>query len=201
MYSHSHPRFGMPPGSSVDGSSGRSTFAAKRGGATPLSILAFLLALQTSSCHFYSFRAGAGLPGHIRTVAIIPFDNDTDRFELAQEIHRELLKTLPGALGLRAAGPDVADAIVQGKINGYRVSAPNYRSGGRGETTEVLVRRVTIGVQVEILDRAEDLILWEDRSLQGLGEYLEANETEEAARNKAIELLAQAIVDGAQSNW
>ena len=134
-------------------------------------------------------------------MAILPFENETDRFELSQEIHRELLKTLPGALGLRPAGRDQADAVVRGTIRTYSLSAPNYRSSGSGGATQVLVRRVNIGVEVEIIDVDENLILWENRSVRGLGEYLEASESEEQARNRAIEFLIQAIVDGAQSNW
>ena len=47
-------------------------------------------------------------------MAILPFENDTNRFELTQEIHQELLKELPRALGVTNAGEDAADAVVQG---------------------------------------------------------------------------------------
>jgi hypothetical protein len=80
------------------------------------------------------------------------------------------------------------------------VSAPSYRSSGSGGA-EVLQREVSLRVQVQIVDLEEGLILWEDQGLSARGQYLEASETEEVARQEAIDLLVQAIVDGAQSNW
>ncbi|SVD11703.1 uncharacterized protein METZ01_LOCUS364557, partial [marine metagenome] len=72
------------------------------------------MAATASACN-YSFRSGS-FPDHIRSVAILPFENDTNRFELTQEIHQELLKELPRALGVTNAGEDAADAVVQGRI-------------------------------------------------------------------------------------
>jgi len=66
---------------------------------------------------------------------------------------------------------------------------------------QVLQRQVSIGVQVEIVDLVENVILWESRGLVAQGEFLESSESEEVGRLEAIELLVQKIVDGAQSNW
>lgn len=149
----------------------------------------------------YSFRAGAGFPESIETVAILPFENETNRFELTDAVHQQLLRELPRALGLQSAGEDVADAVVRGTIMRYDLSAPSYRPSAGGERAEVLQRQVRIGVAVQIVDLQRGLILWENGSLSAQGQYLEENETEEVARIEAIELLVQEIVDGAQSNW
>ena len=149
----------------------------------------------------YSFSAGAGLPSHVRTVAILPFENETGRFEVTQEVYDALLQELPRALGLSLAGEESADAIVSGTILGYSLNAPLYRRGREAETVEVLQRQVRLSVEVQILDRAEYTILWDDSRLQVEGQYLDATETEEDGRAEAIELLVQEIVDGAQSNW
>ena len=160
---------------------------------------AALAVLSFGGCN-YSFTAGAGLPSHIRTVAIVPFENETTRFDLTQELHEALLRELPRALGLTLAGEENADAIVSGTIQGYDVQAPNYRRGQQSETVQVLQRQVTLRVQAQILDRENYTILWEQQ-LRGSGQYLEASETEEVGRAEAIELCVQEIVDGAQSNW
>jgi len=156
--------------------------------------------LAVSGC-MYSFRAGSFPPEHIRTIAIQPFENETTRFELSGEVYDQLLRNLPRALGIRTAGEDVADAVVRGTILRYDVMAPNYRAGAEGRPAEVLQRQVTISIQVEIVDLVENVILWEERSVQAQGQFLEASETEEVGRLEAIELLVQKIVDGAQSNW
>jgi hypothetical protein len=160
------------------------------------------VALGAVACN-YSFRAGAGFPEHIRTVAILPFENDTNppRFELTDEIHQLLMRELPRALGVQLASEDVADAVVRGTIMRYDLTAPNYRQGGRGNAAQVLQRQVRLAIEVEIIDLQENVILFEDRGLSAEGQYLEASETEEIGRAEAIELLVQKIVDGAQSNW
>ncbi len=165
---------------------------------TVLGGLSLVAVLAVSGCN-YGFRSGS-FPDHIRTVAIIPFDNATNRFELTQEIHQELLRTLPRALGVTNAGEDIADAVIQGRIVRYDMTAPLFRSGQQAGQVDVLQRQVNIRVEVELIDVVENLILWDDAGLSTQGQYLEG-ESEEVGRAEAIELLIQRIVDGAQSNW
>ncbi len=162
--------------------------------------LAVVLSLVVSGCA-YSFRAGSFPPEHVNTIAVQPFDNETNRFELSGELYDQLLRNLPRALGIRTAGEDLADAVVRGSIMRYDVIAPNYQSARSGQAAQVLQRQVSIGVSVEIIDLVENVVLWESRSLIAQGEFVEASETEEVGRLEAIELLVQKIVDGAQSNW
>ena len=169
----------------------------------------FIAVLVAGGCN-YGFRSGS-FPDHIRTVAILPFGNDTNRFELTQEIHEELLQTLPRALGVNNAGEDAADAVVRGRIVRYDLTSPLlrivrydltsplFRSDQLGQV-DVLQRQVSIRVEVELIDLVENVILWDDRGLSTQGQYLEG-EPEEIGRIEAIELLVQRIVDGDQSNW
>ncbi len=169
-----------------------------------LAVLAAIIA--TVGCN-YSFRSGAGFPEHVRTIAVLPFENETNRFELTQEVHEALLRQVPRSLGLNPAGEADADAVLSGRILRYELTAPLYRQTGRGQAgageggIQVLQREVVLVVQVEVLDRQEYAILWESSQLLARGQFLEASETEEAGRAEAIELLVQEIVDGAQSNW
>jgi hypothetical protein len=157
------------------------------------------LVLAASACN-YSFRAGSFPPEHVRTIAIEPFENQTNRFELSAELYDQLLTNLPGALGIRTAGADIADAVVRGSITRFDVVTPNYTSGGAGQAAQVVQRQVNISVSVQIIDLVQNVILWESSSLGAQGEFTEgAPELE--GRSEAIELLVQRIVDGAQSNW
>lgn len=164
------------------------------------SVLVLVAATLLTDCN-YSFRSGAGVPEHVRTLAVLPFENDTNRFELTQEVHDALVRQLPRALGLTTAGEEAADAVVSGTILSYDLSAPLYSQGDQAGSVQVLQRQVILVVEVELLDRAENLILWDQSSLRVQGQYLDASETEETGRTEAIELLVQEIVDGAQSNW
>lgn len=186
MSKHILRRSGIPAGSRLPGRA-----------PVGLALAAVLLA---TGCN-YSFRAGAGFPEYIETVAILPFENQTNRFELTDDLHQQLLQELPRALGVTPAGESVADAVVRGVITRYDLSAPNYRPSEGGNRAEVLQREIRIGVQVQIVDLQQNLILWEDRGLSANAQYPEASGTEEEGRREAIDLLVQEIVDGAQSNW
>lgn len=161
--------------------------------------VALLVAGAAAGCN-YSFQAGSFPPPHVRTLAIEPFENETDRFEVASELYDELVRRLPSALGVRSAGLDVADAVVRGSVIRYEVQAPNYRAGASGQAARVLQREVRIAIRVEIVDRVENVILWESNSETAQGLFAEGA-PEEEGRRAAIELLVQRIVDGAQSNW
>jgi len=162
-----------------------------------LSIVA--LTLTVLACN-YSFRSGS-FPDHIRSVAILPFENDTNRFELTQEIHEALLQELPRALGITNASEDAAQSVIRGRILRYDLTTPLYRPGVAVDQVDVLQRQVGIQVQVEFVDTVENLILWENSGLGIQGQYSEESEGEEVGRAEAISLLVQLIVDGAQSNW
>lgn len=157
-------------------------------------------ALLLTGC-LYSFQAGAGFPDHVRTVAVVPFDNQTNRPELTDEVFQALLGDFPRSQGLQPAGEDVADAVVEGVIKRYDLSTPSYRPGGTGENPQVLQRQVTLIVEVRIINLVDNEVLWENANVSVLGEYLEESETEEVGRALAIKILVQRIIDGAQSNW
>ena len=167
---------------------------------TPRILAGILPILALSGC-LYSFQAGAGFPSYVHTVAIVPFENDTNRLELTDEIFQALLRDFPRSQGLQPAGEDVADAAVYGIIKRYDLNTPSYRPGAAGSAAQVLQRQVTIVVEIQIVNLVDNEILWENRSISVLGQYLEDSETEEDGKALAIELLIQRIIDGAQSNW
>lgn len=165
-----------------------------------LNVLVLLVSvvLTLPGC-IYSFQAGAGFPDHVKTVAIIPFDNDTTRPEITDEVFALLLREFPRSQGLQPAAYEVADAVVRGVIKSYDVSTPSYRA--TGDVPQVLQRQVRLMVEVEIVNLVDDEVLWKSPGISVQGEYLEESETEDVGRAVAIELLVQRIVDGAQSNW
>ena len=150
----------------------------------------------------YTFQAGSGLPPHVQTLAVVPFDNETDRFEVSQELHQLLIDELPRTFGVRTGGEEFAEAVIQGTIRNYQVQAESYRpEGGASTVTQVIERQVRLSVSVQVIDRVNSLILWENAGLTAQGEYLEAAGDEEAGRELALSRVVQGIIDGLQSNW
>lgn len=158
-----------------------------------------LLIGTLAGCGVYSFTGGGGLPGHVDSLAILPFDNETTQFTLTQELTQRLTDELPGRLGVRLADESTAGAIVRGRITRYVESAVNYQPDPTGPV--VFQRRVDISVSIEIFDTMEEQVLWSSASLTASGEYLPDSQTEEVGRQLAIDNLVTAIIDGAQSQW
>ncbi|MFQ6045596.1 MAG: LPS assembly lipoprotein LptE [Gemmatimonadales bacterium] len=146
----------------------------------------------------YGF-AGGGLPSHIRTAAILPFDNQTAEPALTQEVTEAVVQAIEGRLGLRSASEATADAVVRGSIVRYEPDIPlSFQAGQRGQVA-VTRRKVQLTVNVEIYDLREDRVLWQRSGLVVDGEYDPPREAD--GRRVALEKLVTDIVDGAQSQW
>ena len=148
----------------------------------------------------YSFSGGGGLPSHIRTVYVAPADNQSSQFGLSESLTEQLLDAARQRLGLRLASESEADAVIGATIRRWSDDAVNFDAVA-GVGADVFQRRVTISASIQILDVANNTIIWESQGLTGSGEYRPDNETEEQGTMVALENLVQQIVDGAQSQW
>lgn len=144
----------------------------------------------------YGF-AGGVLPG-VKTVAIMPFENDTPEPALTQEVNDAVREAVEGRLGLRLAGEATADAIVRGRVVRYEPDLPVAFQPGQGQVT-VTRRKVQLIVDVEIVNQREGKTVWKRQGLSVDGEYDPPQEAQ--GRKIALQKLVNDIVDGAQSQW
>lgn len=161
--------------------------------------LASLSTLALGGC-LYGF-AGGGLPPNIKTVAVLPFDNQTPEPTLTQEIAVAVREAVEGRLGLRQASERQADAVVRGTITRYEPDLPVAYTGEEQDGGRVTVtrRQLQISVSVEILDQAGGKPLWQRSGLLLKGDYDPGQEAE--GRQEALDELVTNIVEGAQSQW
>ena len=155
------------------------------------------LALVLSGC-LYSLSSGGGLPSHIKSIAVIPFENATTSSELTNELQQVLRKELESRLGLRDASESRASAIVRGTITKYEADVPIGYSANPAKATSAR-RKLQISVDVEIVDQTTGRTLFERKGLQAEGEYPERGE--EGARKQALQKIVSDIIEGAQSQW
>ncbi|MEX2584136.1 MAG: LPS assembly lipoprotein LptE [Gemmatimonadota bacterium] len=149
----------------------------------------------------YSF-AGGGLPGHVRTVAVVPFENTTPQPLIESEVEARMQDVLPRNLGVRLAAEDVADAVVRGRITGYDEVATSVRpTDNRDASVTVPMRQVRITYEAEIYDLREDRSLWRGQGQSVTGNFEPNTESAEIGRTRAIEDLVRRVIDGAQSQW
>jgi hypothetical protein len=160
--------------------------------------LSVALVLLSAACGVRYGFAGGGLPDHIRTVAVVPFENETASPELQRELFELLRRDLRSRLGLRDGVEATADAIVRGTIKNYDVDIPIGFSSNPEQAVSAR-RQLRVTIDVEIVDQSNGKILWQRRGLRGEGEYSERGEA--VGRRIAIEKIVGDIVEGAQSQW
>ena len=165
------------------------------------SLGAALLALSLLAGCMYSFTGG-GLPSHVNRVYIQPFDNETPYQNLTSDLLREMQDRLPGSLGVRLSSEQTADAIVRGTLKSAEEQTTNFDPQpdptGRIQRLEA---RVQISFDAEIFDVRNDQVLWRGNGLTAIGNFEPGREDVDDGRKKALELVVQKIVEGAQSQW
>lgn len=154
------------------------------------------VALALTGC-FYGF-SGGGLPSHVHTVAIIPFENKTPSPELQRELTENLRKQLHDRLGLRDATEARANAVVRGTIQRYETDIPIGYSANNKQTTSAK-RQLQITLDVEMIDQVNGKTLWQRKGMTAEGQYEERGEAD--GRKQAIDRLISDIIQGAQSQW
>jgi hypothetical protein len=145
----------------------------------------------------YGF-AGGGLPSHIRTVAVIPFENLTSIPEIQQELALALRSQLRDKLGLREAAEARASALVRGTIQRYEADIPiGYSATNKNQTSAR--RQLQILVDIEMIDQVTGKTLWQQKGLMKEGQYEERGEA--TGRRQAIDRIVNEVIQGAQSQW
>ncbi len=155
-----------------------------------------MLACAVAGCS-YGF-AGGGLPPHVRSVAVVPFDNQTPSTEISAELLDRLRDGLRSRLGVREAAEASASAIVRGTIVRYEPDIPIGFSANN-QVAVAAQRQLEVVVDIEIVDQTTGRTLWARKGLAARGTYLEQREAQ--GRREAIDKIVQDIVDGAQSQW
>ena len=104
------------------------------------------VAAAVSTGCLYGF-AGGGVPPHIRTVAILPFDNQTADPLLTQQVTDAIREAFENRLGLRLAGEATADAVVRGAVVRYEPEVTlSFQAAQQTTGTEVTRRLVRLAV-------------------------------------------------------
>jgi lipopolysaccharide assembly LptE-like protein len=158
--------------------------------------------LVASGCFWKYGFAGGGLPPAIRTIAVLPFDNNTPTPELQKNLLDGMRSAVGSRLGLREASEQRADAVLKGTIQRYDVDVPIGYSGGRtggnvvATTTE---RRLELQIDVEIDEQSSGRVLFQRKGLVENGDYPEGAEL--SGRSQAVKKIVNDVIEGAQSQW
>src|SRR6266478_5097310 len=158
------------------------------------SFLSVLVLLPATGCiAHYGFSQGA-FPPNIKSMAVLPFDNQTASPVISSELFEAMHAELQKRLGVRDAAQGHADAMVKGTVVSYDPDVPVSFSANPAQTVSAR-RRLRITLDVEIVDLTTGKTLWKKSGLSAEGEYAERAEQE--GRRLAIKKIVDEIVEGA----
>jgi len=201
---HSIRRSGRASGSR--GAQGRCETSRVYAGCRRATVL-LVSAVLASGCFWRYGFAGGGLPAHIKSLAILPFDNETATAELQQQLYTAMQKSVGSRLGLRDASESHADAVIRGTILRYDTDIPIGYSAQPGVTAAGVSagavsptrRQLELAVSIQIIDQSTGNPIWKRDGLVATGQYSEGDET--SGRKLALQKMVDLIVEGAQSQW
>ena len=152
-----------------------------------------------TACRFSPYHfAGGGLPPNIRTIAVLPFDNQTPIPELQRDLYEAMRNQLQQRLNLRDASEVKADAIVRGAIVKYDADVPIGYSADPRQSTQAR-RQLQLVVDVAIIDQSSGRTLFERKALTVKADYAERQEA--SGRAQAVQQVVTDVIEGAQSQW
>lgn len=155
---------------------------------------AYCLLLLVSGCGVYSF-SGSGLSG-IKTIAIPFFDNQTQEYGLREALTEEIAERFVQDNTLKVVNERSADSILRGVITKYAREAHTF---DEEENIEEYMARIWVKVTFE--EKKGKKIIWKEDNLLGWGIYSAQDETEEMGKERAIEKLAEDIVNKTVKGW
>jgi len=154
----------------------------------------YFLLLSISGCGVYSF-SGSGLSG-IKTIAIPVFDNQTGEYGIRETLTEKIAERFVQDNTLKVVNEKIAESILQGIITKYEREAHTF---DEQENIEEYIVRIWVKVTFE--EKKNKKVIWKEDSLLGWGIYSAQDETEDLGKERAIEKLAEDIVNKTVKGW
>ncbi len=157
-----------------------------------------LAAVVLTGCSHYGFSAS--VKTHIATVAIPVMENETVEFGVGQDLTDALIEVFSDDNSLRVVGEDEADSILRGAVIQYSRPVLSYAAGGSPREY-----KVSVVARLSYEDLTNATVVWESE-VTGWAVYSVSGEdgelaTEEEARERSLEKLAQDVLSRTVQAW
>jgi len=166
---------------------------------------AYCLLLFLSGCGYYSF-SGSSVSG-IKTIAVPLFDNQTREYGIRESITETVADRFVKDNTLKVVNEKRADSILRGVITRYKRESHTFDE--QENIKEYIVR---IWVKVWFEEKKKKKTIWKEDNMQGWGIYCvkdcadesgnpKPDETEDDGKRRAIEKLAEDIMNRTVKGW
>ncbi len=131
----------------------------------------------------------------IKSVAVERFQNDTPEFGLADQMTDAIITAFIADGTMKVLPKDQAEAALFGTLTRYLRRPYEY-----DENDQVTSYAVEMDFDIQLKRPADDSLIWDERMSQR-GVYNLSSESEEIGRQRALELLVQAIINRTTKSW
>ncbi len=156
-----------------------------------LALLVSLLLL--AGCGVYSFSSSS--LGGIKTVAVPQFENKSLEYGLQEDLTARVIERFIEDNTLKVVSLADADAVLRGEVINYERVAYTF-----DKSDNVSEYRVNILIDF-ILEKKGGKTVLEKKGLLGFGVYSATEDTEDDGKERALDKLAQDIVDQTTKSW
>jgi hypothetical protein len=155
------------------------------------------IAAACCGCGIYTF-SGSTLPGHLKTVDVPLFVNESLQPDIADRITASLTTKVMGANLLRIVQGN-GDATISGTIKSYENTQYFYdvKQVREASISKYIVR---VRVEVEFLDNKKHEVLYKG-VLNGEGPYDFATEKEADGQERAVKDVVDQIIQNSVQSW
>jgi len=129
-------------------------------------ILMLFVAVMLYGCGYRLSGTGAFLPGHVKTILIRNFENETSRYQAEQFVTFAVRDEFIRRVRLKMVeGMDEADAVLEGRIISFTVTPVSYSESAADKF------QVSIVLDIRLMDLKEGRVLFENRHLRFVDAY------------------------------
>ena len=128
-------------------------------------------------------------------MAVERFQNDTPEFGLADQMTDAIITAFIADGTMKVLPKEQAEAVLFGTLTRYQRRPYEY-----DENDQVTSYAVEMDFDIQLKKPAGDSLIWDERMSQR-GVYNLTSESEEIGRQRALELLVQAIINRTTKSW
>jgi hypothetical protein len=154
----------------------------------------FCILVLVSGCGPYSF-SGSGVSG-FKTLAVPLFDDQSGEYGMREALTEKIAERFVQDNTLKVVNEKNADSILRGVITRYSREAYTF---DEQENVEEYITRIWVKVWFEESESKKSI--WKEDNLLGWGVYSAQDETEDVGKERAIEKLAEDIVNKTVKGW
>jgi lipopolysaccharide assembly LptE-like protein len=152
------------------------------------------LALLASGCGPYSFSPSG--KASFKNIAVPLFENQTREYGIRELLTEGVINRFIQDGSLKVVNETHADAVLHGSVLTYARQPYTYAAD-----ESVQEYRVIITIQARLEDPVRRKVLWEEKELVQWGNFKAQGESEDDGKSRAVDKLAEDIVNRTVRSW